>query len=261
MAKRDDTPVARGEGLALQHDIAKGRRAVHKLLHAAPEALRSRDFLLECICEFGIHHNDWGGFHDFKGILNASRFGIAQIPSEFADYLILTAHYELASYLEVGTLYGGTAVLAAAVLSRLNPGFRLTCIDIENHFLDYDYYSALLPIRLVCPATSADFIGQGYDVVFIDADHSYHGALKDYLQVGRFAGLCAFHDIKGHEYDHLHGGPVRLWGEVKNYARKTHTILEISHSSPDWMGIGVVIEPGGKRAALRGEERPERSAA
>ena len=233
--------AVRTEERLLEHDIAKGRRAVRRLLDCPADDLRSRDFLLECVCDFGILHNDWGGLTDYKGMVNVSPFGIAQIPSEFVDYLLLLAHYRPSSYLEIGTLHGGTAVLASAFLSRINPAFSMTCVDIENHFFDYDYYASLLPLQLACPATSAQYVAQEYDVVFIDADHSYNGALKDYLHVGRYARLCALHDIKGHEYDGLNGGTVRLWGELKTYARKSAMLLEISHSTPDWMGIGLVI--------------------
>ncbi len=62
----------------------------------------------------------------------------------------------------------------------------------------------------MCPNTSSDLVGQKFDLVFIDADHSYMGAKYDWLNLGRYARKAVgFHDIHGHEYDKYDGGIVR----------------------------------------------------
>lgn len=92
------------------------------------------------------------------------------------------------------------------------------------------------------PSTSEDYKGESYDFVFIDADHSYDGAMQDYLNIGQYAKkLTVFHDIYAHEYDEYNGGTVRLWKEVcEANSGKERKIFSIY---PDkWMGIGCLVQ-------------------
>lgn len=78
-----------------------------------------------------------------------------------------------------------------------------------------------------------------YDAVFIDGDHSYDGALRDWLSYGQPMGrLVAFHDIAAKEL-----GISRLWSEIKADGFRTD---ESIHSD---MGIGVVFNDALKAAA------------
>ena len=89
---------------------------------------------------------------------------------------------------------------------------------------------------------SDDYKGESYDFVFIDADHSYDAAMRDYLNVGQYAGkLTVFHDIYAHEYDECNGGTVRMWKEVCELnSGKEKKIFSIY---PDqWMGIGCLVQ-------------------
>jgi hypothetical protein len=112
---------------------------------------------------------------------------------------------------------------------------------LEDHFPQKDQFQRKVPLIFHFGKTSDDLCGEPYDLVFIDGDHSYMWMKKDFLNIGRYANICCFHDIKAHEYDHLGGGTVRCWRELKESYREKASIIEISHSGPYWMGIGMIF--------------------
>jgi hypothetical protein len=234
-----------------EYDIGKGRDTIEAILRSDPTRLVDRKELLGLVGRFGVVHNDWAWGAYFQNFQNTSRFGIVQIPTEFVDFLLMLCCVRPTSMLEIGTLHGATAAIAAAVLSRFNPKFILETIDLADQVIDKDWLSSTLPVRFHAPASSNDFRGKPFDVCFVDADHHYAGPLRDWLNVG----ICAFHDIKAHEYDVFEGGTTRHWRELKELVRADATVLEISHSAPDWMGIGMVIKPEWMRC-MAGFERP-----
>ncbi len=233
--------------------IIKGREAIGRIMSATPAQLTDKAFLLSCLQQFGIPYCDWEGLAQFNNYINPVNFGIQQIPTEFADYLLFAGQHHPKKVIEIGVLFGGVSVFSAAYFARLGGLQDYICVDIHDNFQDFEHYASFLPIRKNMPATSADFYGQSFDIAFIDADHSYDGVKKDWLNVGRFAKLAAFHDVRGREHDHLNGGVRRFWLELKAAMRNHASIMEIAHHpyiDGDWMGIGLVLSDiAGKRVA------------
>jgi len=226
---------------ALKYDIAKGLAAIRRVLQCSDSEFRSRSFILETLLEFGMKNNPWQAMKPFALHINTSPFGIVQHPTEFVDFLMEILKHDINSAAEVGIWHGGASYFTAALLQRKNPDCVYTLIDIVDNLFAFDEFSKLLKFRKAMPNTSDDFTGEVFDYVFIDADHSYDGVKRDYSNLGQYARkLCAFHDIHAHEYDHLNGGTVRFWNEIRETQAQKHRIVEFAHSPYRWMGIGLM---------------------
>jgi len=233
---------------AQKHEIQKGRDGIARILAASDAEIHDRRFLLDCVCQIGIAYQDWQALAPFTRFINSTSYGIVQIPTELVDYLMIAGNFRPETVAEVGVFHGGTAYISAAYFYRLNKNLRYTLIDICDSLFDYEYLSSVLPLDLQIPKTSGDFIGRRFDLAFIDADHGYDGSRIDWLNIGRHAGIAAFHDIDGAEYDGLNGGIRRTWNELKLEYRIDRPIIEVSHH-PSWMGIGMIFND---RAASAG---------
>lgn len=225
-------------------EIVASRAAVRLILEASSEQLASRDFLLAAVRRMGIPFNTWPGFACFQDYMNSTRIGLIQIPTEYVDFLLALRRYELTTFCEIGVNTGSFSVLTAAYLLRTSGLREYHCVDVADSFIDRAHFTSVLPLHLHVPANSADLAGRAFDGVFIDGDHSYHWVKMDFLNVGAAARVCALHDIKATEYNGLDGGVVRYWAELRQTYRAQCGILEISHASPDWMGIGVMLLGG-----------------
>ncbi len=176
----------------------------------------------------------------FTSCINSASVGIIQIPTEFADYLLLAGASRPTTAIEIGVARGASAYVSAAYLFRLNREHTYTAVDIHDNLVDFDDCKGILPILEAAPSTSGCHIGRRFDLAFIDGDHSYDGSRADWLNVGRSSGVVGCHDINGPEYHALNGGVRRTWNEVKLECRHTCPILEISHH-PASMGVGVIF--------------------
>lgn len=86
------------------------------------------------------------------------------------------------------------------------------------------------------------FSTKGYDLIFIDGDHTYEGVKKDYkncLPLLNKGGIMFFHDIVDSEYHRSANCYVsKFWDEIKNI----HKTLEIKDpTNSDWGGIGIIF--------------------
>lgn len=224
---------------AVKHDGKKALAAVKAILASSDKERMSHEFILQNVKLFGLLNEDWPAWGEYGSWRNKSNFGLLQYPSEFARFALFISGLGIGSAMEIGVFRGASSYFLAAVLQRANPALEYHMTDIEDKVEFFDVFSELLHLKKHIPATSDDFIGQEFDLVFIDADHSYDGVLRDFRNVGQYCGKAvAFHDIYGHEYDYLNGGTVRMWREFRRENGGVYEMHEFAEC-PAGMGLGL----------------------
>lgn len=223
--------------------IQRQLNVINRILNASDNEINNLEWMLSCIEEYGIYPFErvHGKENRIKTVEGEESWGILQIPEEFAEFCCFINTLNIQTVAEVGVFKGRSSYFLCAILSRKNLEQYL-CIDIIDCMDEFERFAELLPaLKRAIPATTADYKGNAFDMVFIDADHSYDGSILDYYNLGQHAHtLTAFHDIYGHEYDHENGGTVRMWKEVlEDTKEKEHLIF--SKYPEEWMGIGCVI--------------------
>lgn len=229
-------------------DLEKGH-AVLKAMLADGEKLLDRKVLLGHLRAFGLARNNWAGLSAYQDWYNVSDVGPLQVPTELVDYLLYTARTKPRSIAEIGVFTGGTALFSCAFFQALDPQVEYHCIDIKDTFLVLPETKEMLNLFPHMNLSSDVFADQSFDVVFIDGDHSYMWAKRDYLNLGRNARkICAFHDINAKEYNARGGGIYQFWRQLRMSVAPEHTMVEISHAPINvgfekdgcWMGIGII---------------------
>ncbi len=219
-----------------KNQIDKQLSVIQTILDSSDEEISDVNWMCQRIKEFGIYPFSSGGEDEIYQYC-----GLQQIPMEFARLCTLLAKAEINTAMEIGVYRGRSSYFMCAVLSRKNPNLKYHMVDIANMLDEFEAFHQILPQLIIdIPSSSNDFEGQSFDFVFIDADHSYDGSIRDYEKVGKYTGkILAFHDVFAHEYDHENGGTVRMWNEVKSHYKESQ-IKEFSECDRKWMGIGVV---------------------
>jgi predicted O-methyltransferase YrrM len=191
----------------------------------------------------------------YKGFGTFSSITAKQIPQEIAALYKTVAAQRPRVVCEIGTFRGGTLFLwtrAAAsdalILSMdLPPGLKNSYTPARQEFYK-KFARAQQTIHCVAGDSHAEttaaqvrrlLADQPIDFLFIDGDHGYDGARRDwdlYSPMVRENGLIAFHDIIPRS--DVPGIEVwRLWNELK----KTNTAEEfIDRSAAISVGIGLI---------------------
>jgi hypothetical protein len=156
--------------------------------------------------------------------------GLWQHPEEFAELCLILKTHKINSFLNIGTFNGYSFKFLSDFLNRYQET-KCTTIDPINHTPVLDDRFTYLN------ATSKDFIAQKFDLVFIDGDHDYYSVKEDYENVGQYAKICVFHDIKDQFCANLNGGPPRFWNEIKD--NSCFEIFADKKPLPHTMGIGI----------------------
>lgn len=207
---------------------------------ASDDKIRDREWLRSRLFDYGFFPFFKLAKEPQQGV-TWSTVGILQVPDEFVDFCRFLIDHRFNNAIEIGVAAGASSYIMAALMYRNNPGMVYDMVDIKSSLSGFEEVSKIIPsLHKEIPRTSDDFRGKVYDFCFIDADHSYEGMMADWNNVGRYAKqLVVFHDIYAHEYDHLNGGTVRGWQEIKETVGREN-IREFSKFPNKWMGIGIV---------------------
>jgi predicted O-methyltransferase YrrM len=191
--------------------------------------------------------------------------GPAQNEQEIAAFLEFAARHRPRVVCEIGTQDGGNLFLLGAHLTTVD---LLVGIDLHvrhkallRRVLDRRRPPVFVEGSSYAERTAARVRralgGLPIDLLFIDGDHSYGGAVRDYLIYGplvRDGGLIAFHDIvpdgrRGGAPSDAYAGDIPvLWLELKRQFDHAEFIADRHQLG---RGIGVLVHRRGARAAVR----------
>jgi predicted O-methyltransferase YrrM len=182
---------------------------------------------------------------------------LQQVPEEYAHLLLLLKEHKAKSYLELGVGNGGSFAMACFMMQEtLINADAVDCLAYRNlnvgqhedeiqSFVDAaNIFIGRKPEEGFCKfhnMTTDNFFEQEknrgvvYDIVFIDADHSYEGVRKDFANAQKHlndGGLIVFHDIASKACP----GLMRLWQELSSQV--PDRCVEFVYS--DTCGIGVI---------------------
>jgi len=77
-------------------------------------------------------------------------------------------------------------------LKKKNPDIRCVGVDITDKYMLAEVKEYLEGFNI---ATSENYKGQSFDLVFIDGDHRLNGIKTDWENVGKYAKYVIIHDI------------------------------------------------------------------
>lgn len=186
---------------------------------------------------------------------SGSAFRPLQVEKELAALVRDVRKLNPLRVLEIGTARGGTLFLWARLAQR---NATIVSIDLPNGRFGGGYSSAKgtvfrrfagknQKVHLLRQDSHAKetfemanqrFGGQPIDFLFIDADHTYEGAKRDwemYSSMVRPGGIIAFHDVAGN-YDDTQ--VKRLWDSIKpNFEHREY----VANPGGQY-GIGVLFK-------------------
>jgi|CXWL01.1.fsa_nt_gi predicted O-methyltransferase YrrM len=187
-------------------------------------------------------------------------FGITQVPSEIAALIAEVERTNPRTVVEVGTHKGGNSFLFCHALStpKVLIGVDLCVQNAAKLKFFRRPGQSYTPLHgdsqtpEMRDRVARKLAGRPVDFLFIDGDHSYAGARRDfelYSPLVRVGGLIAFHDIipdhrtrYGKETGCYAGEVYQLWAELR--ARFSDCVEFVGDRDQDGFGIGVIRWPG-----------------
>jgi predicted O-methyltransferase YrrM len=171
---------------------------------------------------FWLRHEAGSFIPDYFRASKRGGLELQQVPEEYAKLLLFFKGAKIGRYAELGIFHGGSFLVSAffcgqalRVAHGVDCGPRIPAIG--------ERLAALTRLR---PLAQIEFFnertddffkrpGLTYDCVFVDADHSYEAAKRDFENARRRiapGGYIIMHDIACEPYCK---DLIRLWREVK----------------------------------------------
>lgn len=182
---------------------------------------------------------------------------VLQNAREFDEFLSLIQREDVRSYLEIGSMYGGSLWRVASAMPR---GSRLVSCDYAvdtpealpslkecvSHLTRSGYDAHLIVGDSMAPKTVELVAALGpFDMILIDGAHTLEAVNADWQNYGPMARIVAFHDIAWNETwrSSVPGRPFKamgvptLWNDLKPLYR--HEEIKFQHPS-NYYGLGVL---------------------
>jgi hypothetical protein len=218
---------------------------LQKLDMLSPERLRDVDTVADLVRGVGLVRDDRSIYGSDNRYMNPIPRGMWQVPRQLAEFLVLASRYRLRTYIEIGIHTAYTFAFVTRYLARFNPKIEAVAVDLDQSISFRPPQTRNLDLEFAI-GTSEDFRNRDFDLCLIDGDHSYSGVSRDYENVGRSAGICAFHDINDElvrTFPDNDGGVPRFWRELRS-SYPSDSVYEFQYHSEQRpvMGIGVIIK-------------------
>jgi len=173
-----------------------------------------------------------------------------QLPDELAQLLafLYEKKDKINSYCEIGVERFGTFCVIDSFLRAVNPNMgKSLAIDIANkHFHFVDLYIEENPlVSRLCVNSQGFKPNEAYDFCFIDGDHSYEGAKRDFDLMVKTSKYIGLHDVAFEGFGGFECGVPKLWEEIKT----EHDTEEWVNKDPRFktpLGIGFVTTSSGR---------------
>ncbi len=134
-----------------------------------------------------------------------------QLSREIEEFVQLMKDNNIKSYLEIGSMYGGSLWLVTRIMPK---GARIVTVDLPSHGKPHAAQSLQECIRhlrrdnfdahlIVGDSTSPDTVKKvralgPFDAGLIDGNHTLPYVTKDWENYGPMCNIVAFHDINYH---------------------------------------------------------------
>ena len=187
-------------------------------------------------------------FGAVKGNLN-----LQQIPHEYVNMLDFFRNRKIESYLELGVGNGGSFFTNSLFIGKDCKTFKaVDSIAYANTHIQQTEEKIMKKVNALTelfPGSEVNFYNKTtddffninnntFDCIFIDADHSYEGARRDYenaLKCINKDGVLLFHDI-----GNTSTGVAELWSEIKGKASRVEEYMW-KPNHVDWYNCGIGI--------------------
>lgn len=177
---------------------------------------------------------------------------IWQNPKQFARYMLwlLNNAKNCASYLEIGSRWGGTFIVTCEVLRRINSNFKCAiAADLINKTPFIERYEAIVKNKGVDiiyykgSSTSDEFVKLAKetkpDMSLIDGDHRIVGALQDHMLIRQLSKIIVHHDACADTCPET----TLLWNSLKQLEvgmKFTEFFEQYPSLRGNYFGIGVL---------------------
>jgi len=230
------------------------RNYMHKNIYTCIKAIRRYNDVHYSFSSVFHYPQEVGSFESLSFLFTSSQanYGLCLLAFDEAAYLYQVVRtIGNGHFAEIGRFKGGSTFLIAAamdndsildsfdihLITSLYNGY-LEKINVDGNILDNELRNALARYGLeskvnlfVENSTTVKLPDESYDFVFIDGDHSYDGAKKDFLHwknTIKKKGHVLFHDAAKTTFSSYSEGLIRLIDEIKkHYANQFELVNEV----------------------------------
>jgi hypothetical protein len=228
---------------------------VKKIREADIFDLKNERFLEKFIADLGLYPKKPQALAQFPKELHEycdKGLRIWQYPNQLSKLAIKLTEYEIHKYLEIGSARCGTLIFLHEYLSRFNDIISMG-VDCCEQDYNVKKYISMSPYISNIQCTSNKLFkhvsaSSEFDLVLIDADHSYPSVKSDFEMVKDKTKAVMFHDIVNKHCN----GSIKFWLEFKEKYSDQYDIFEFidqydevyQRTKKTYLGIGLAVKKG-----------------